>query len=243
MTNQQTSQHFLVESRLTEGKMAELDDRLLELDAEARVQLVLEQLPGVAVMTSSFGAQAAVMLHLLTQVKPDIAVVLLDTGYLFPETYQFIDEMQSRLALNLHVYSAAMSPAMQEARFGQRWKQGIEGLEAFNRDNKVEPLKRAFTELKVGTWFTGIRRDQGESRVATPFVSFRDGCYKVAPIADWSDFDVYEYLRRFDLPYHPLWHEGYISIGDVHTTQSVNEVDDISETRFFGLKRECGIHA
>ena len=243
MTNQQTSPDSLTESHISEHQVAELNQRLLALNAEARIQLVLEQLPGMHVMTSSFGVQAAVMLHLLTQAKPDIAVVLLDTGYLFPETYRFIDDLQNRLALNLQVYSARMSPAMQEARFGQRWQQGVEGLEAFNHDNKVEPLKRAFTDLQVGTWFTGIRRDKGESRIATPFVSYGEGCFKVAPIADWSDRDIYDYLHRFDLPYHPLWYEGYVSIGDVHTTQSLHEVDDVSKTRFFGLKRECGIHA
>ena len=117
MTNQQTSPDSLTESHISEHQVAELNQRLRALNAEARIQLVLEQLPGMHVMTSSFGVQAAVMLHLLTQAKPDIAVVLLDTGYLFPETYRFIDDLQNRLALNLQVYSARMSSAMQEACF------------------------------------------------------------------------------------------------------------------------------
>ena len=89
-------------------------------------------------------------------------------------------------------------------------------------------------------------RSQSDHRRDTPFVQRKtqgtQNLIKVSPIADWSDKDVFEYLKRYDLPYHPLWHQGYISIGDTHTTQSVYEVEDESQVRFFGLKRECGLH-
>ena len=94
-------------------------------------------------MTSSFGIQAAVSLHLVAQQSPSIPVILTDTGYLFPETYQFIDSLQQQLQLNLHVYRAALSPAWQEARYGKLWEQGVEGLERYNQLNKVEPLNQA----------------------------------------------------------------------------------------------------
>lgn len=204
--------------------------------------MTLESLPGVHVLSSSFGAQAAVSLHMLTRVYPDIPVVLLDTGYLFPETYQFVEDLTARLNLNLQVYSNPMSAARQEAIYGRRWEQGIEGIEQYNFDNKVEPMQRALRELNAGTWITGIRRSQSASRENTPFVQFKDDRFKVAPIADWTDRNVFEYLKANDLPYHPLWEQGYVSIGDVHTTQSVHQVDDESQTRFFGLKRECGLH-
>lgn len=215
---------------------------LTKLSARGRVQCALENLPGTHVLTSSFGAQAAVSLHLLTREMPDIPVILLDTGYLFPETYQFIEELTERLDLNLAVYRSPRSPAWQEAVHGPRWKQGIEGLEAYNRENKVEPLQRALKELEVGTWFTGLRRDQSSTRTDTPFVQFNGEHFKVSPIADWNDRDVYQYLSEHDLPYHPLWEKGYVSIGDVHTTVPLHEAGNAEDTRFFGLKRECGIH-
>src|SRR5215471_21198614 len=81
------------------------------LDAEARIQWALENLPGNHVLTSSFGAQAAVSLHLVTRVSPDIPVVLVDTGYLFPETYRFVDELAERLKLNLKVFRSHVSSA------------------------------------------------------------------------------------------------------------------------------------
>lgn len=212
------------------------------MTAESRIACALKSLPGEHVLTSSFGAQSAVMLHLVTRQKPDIPVILVDTGYLFPETYDFVDEMTARLNLNLHIYRPKISAAWQEARHGKRWEQGLRGIEAYNAENKVEPMQRALKELNVGTWFSGLRRDQSGSRVDTPFVQPSGDRFKVHPIADWSDRDVYEYLTAHDLPYHPLWDKGYVSIGDVHTTRSLAEVDSVDETRFFGLKRECGIN-
>lgn len=210
--------------------------------AEERIARALDELPDNHIVSSSFGAQSAVMLHLVTQQAPDIPVVFVDTGYLFPETYRFADELTDMLGLNLRVYRPLVSAAWQEARHGKRWERGLEGLEDYNRDNKVEPMERALRELEVGTWFAGLRRVQSGSREHTSFVQKSGARYKVHPIADWSDRDVSEYLRKHNLPYHPLWDQGYISIGDVHSTRSLAEVSSIEETRFSGLKRECGLH-
>lgn len=215
---------------------------LAGLDAPARVRWMLEHLPGEHVVTSSFGAQAAVMLHLAVTAKPDIPVVLLDTGYLFPETYRFVDDLASRLRLNLHVYRAAESAAWQEARYGKLWEQGVEGIDRYNRINKVEPLQRALDDLRVGTWISGLRRAQSSTRAGVSFVERRDERFKVHPIADWTDRDVGRYLKAHGLPYHPLWDQGYVSIGDWHSTHSLAEAGSAEATRFFGLKRECGIH-
>jgi phosphoadenosine phosphosulfate reductase len=210
--------------------------------AEDRVAWALDNLPGEHIVSSSFGAQSAVMLHLLTQQKPDIPVVLVDTGYLFPETYRFVDELSECLDLNLRIYRALTSAAWQEARYGERWHQGREALSHYNYDNKVEPMERALRDLRVGTWFAGLRRVQADTRQDKQFVERSGDRFKVHPIIDWSDRDVHRYLTKHDLPYHPLWKEGYVSIGDVHSTTSLADVDSIEETRFGGLLRECGLH-
>ena len=212
------------------------------MTAEKRIASALKTLPGQHILSSSFGAQSAAMLHLVTQQAPDIPVVLIDTGYLFPETYNFIDELTERLNLNLKVFSPTTSSAWQEARLGKRWEQGLRGLEEYNLDNKVEPMERALNELGVGTWFSGLRRNQSAERSSTPYVASAGDRFKAHPIADWTDKDIYQYLKKHNLPYHPLWEQGYVSIGDVHTTRSLAEVDSIDETRFFGIKRECGLH-
>lgn len=223
---------------------ATLNARLRALPARARVECAAAALPEGRMLSSSFGAQAAVSLHLVTQVLPGIPVVLVDTGYLFPETYRFVDELAARLRLDLRVYRPAETPARLAARHGKLWEQGAAGIQRYNQIHKVEPMQRALAELGVGTWFAGLRRQQSRTRAAIePLERIGPSRFKVHPLFDWTDRDVYEYLKRHDLPYHPLWDQGYVSIGDWHTTRSLREVgDSIEDTRFFGLQRECGLH-
>src|SRR5690606_21577907 len=110
------------------------------------------------------------------------------------------------------------------------------------RLRKVEPMQRALKELGVATWIAGLRRSQSRSRAKIDFLERKDGRWKLHPIADWTDRDVGQYLTRHALPYHPLWDKGYVSIGDVHTTRPLTADIGVEETRFFGLKRECGLH-
>lgn len=90
-------------------------------------------------LSSSFGIQAAVSLHLVNQICPNIPVILTDTGYLFPETYRFIDELTDKLKLNLKVYRATESAAWQEARYGKLWEQGLKALKSTMRSTKSNP--------------------------------------------------------------------------------------------------------
>jgi phosphoadenosine phosphosulfate reductase len=222
--------------------LATLNRSFETLPAPARIERALEVLPGAHVLASSFGAQAAVSLHLVTQVFPRLPVILVDTGYLFPETYRFVDELTERLHLNLKVFRSDASPAWQESRFGKLWEQGLPGIERYNRMNKQEPMERALRDLDAGTWLSGIRRAQDGSRAHIAPIERRRGRYKVHPIYDWSDRDVGRYLERHKLPYHPLWEKGYLSIGDWHTTRSLPDAGSPERLRFFGLKRECGLH-
>jgi len=218
------------------------ESHLLAASAEDRVQWGLETFGRKIVLSSSFGAQSAVCLHLVTRQRPRIPVILVDTGYLFPETYQFIDRLTERLNLNLKTFRPEMSAAWQEARYGRLWEQGVEGIEQYNQINKVEPLRRALRKLGAKAWISGIRRDQSQSREKTSVIAVKEGIIKLHPIFDWNDRDIYEYLQEHDLPYHPLWDEGYISIGDWHTSHKLTDVSSKDHVRFHGLKRECGMH-
>ena len=180
--------HFTVDQDIDGETLAELNQYLETLSAQERVAWAFKNLPGSHMVSSSFGAQSAVMLHMLTQQQPDIPVVLTDTGYLFSETYSFVEELKKRLNLNLHVYRA-------------------------DRSREQLPVLQ-----KVG------------------------GRFKLYPIIDWTNKDLHYYLKDHDLPYHPLWEQGYVSIGDWHTTRSLEEGMKEQDTRFFGLKRECGLH-
>jgi len=222
--------------------LAATNAQLEALSAEERVAWALAHLPGEFVLSSSFGIQAALMLHLVSQQKSDVPVILTDTGYLFPETYQFIDQLTARLQLNLKVYRAQLSAAWQEARYGKLWEQGVEGIERYNQINKVEPMARALQELNAQTWFSGLRREQSGSRGKLPVLAIQRGRFKFLPVIDWSNKDVFYYFKEFDLPYHPLWEQGYLSVGDTHTTTKWEPGMSEEQTRFFGLKRECGLH-
>ncbi|MFT5277841.1 MAG: phosphoadenosine phosphosulfate reductase [Granulosicoccus sp.] len=222
--------------------LSSINQKLELMTVHQRVEWAMLNLPSNHMVSSSFGAQSAVMLHLLNDVAPGIPVVLTDTGYLFPETYQFIDDMSKHLDLNLHVYTAKLSSGWQEARHGKLWDQGVEGIELYNNLNKVEPMQRAIKALGVKTWFAGLRRQQSASRGQLKVLQKQSQQFKFHPIIDQSNKQLHEYLKAHQLPYNPLWEKGYVSIGDWHTTIALQEGMTEEDTRFFGLKRECGLH-
>ena len=210
--------------------------------AGERIRWALEHFGDGIGMTSSFGAQSAVLLHMVTRQRPDIPVILIDTGYLFPETYRFIDELVERLSLNLKTFRSDLSPGWQESRWGKLWEGGLEGLERYNRMNKVEPMDRALEELGLSATMAGVRRQQSSNREFFPVLASQRGRIKIHPIVDWTDMEIGQYLVANGLPYHPLWDEGYVSIGDWHTSHKLTDGMTAEETRFFGLKRECGLN-
>ena len=207
-----------------------------------RIAWAREQFGNHLILSTSFGIQSAVMLHLVTAQIPDIPVVFVDTGYLFPETYRFAETLTQRLNLNLKTYLPLQSAAHQEAVYGKLWEQGDKGLEEYNRINKVEPMNRAVQELEAKAWLSGLRRSQSSTREHRNATEQQNKIVKIYPIIDWSDKNVYDYLKKNDLPQHPLWEEGYVSVGDWHSTSKLIEGMNPEDTRFGGLKRECGLH-
>jgi phosphoadenosine phosphosulfate reductase len=210
--------------------------------AEERVRWAIETFGDGLVMTTSFGVQSAVMLHLVTRIAPQIPVIFLDTGYLFPETYRFAQELTGRLQLNLKKIVPAMTAAEQEALYGKLWEQGLDGIKQYNFINKIEPMDRAVRELGATAWLAGLRRTQAGTRESLPVVQTQNKIAKVYPIIDWDDRRVYRYLTEHKLPYHPLWEQGYVSVGDWHSTSKLLDGMTEEETRFGGLVRECGLH-
>jgi phosphoadenosine phosphosulfate reductase len=192
-------------------------------------------------MTSSFGAQSAVMLHMVTRIVPNVPVILIDTGYLFPETYQLVKEFTERFSLNLKVYTARVTPARYEALHGKTWEYA-EGMEHYHQIFKVEPLQRALEDLRITAWLAGLRADQTDHRAKLRTVEKQDGIYKVHPVLNWSRKEIGEYMATHGLPYHPLVEKGYASIGDTHSTRPITDGQDEREGRFGGFAQECGIH-
>ncbi len=220
----------------------EVNARLEHADAEETIAWAADTFGAGLVMSSSFGSHSALMLHLATRVVPQIPVVFLDTGYLFPETYQFAEELRERFDLRLEVFNPRMTAARQEALFGRLWDGDEEDLRRYHTMNKIEPMQRALRELGAKAWLAGLRAEQTEFRSGLRKVELQDGTYKVHPILDWSKEDVERYMDQHDLPLHPLYAWGYKSIGDVHSTVPVEPDEDDRAGRRLGEKRECGIH-
>lgn len=221
-----------------------VNQQLIDADAIATVEWSKETFGDGLVMTTSFGIQAAVMLHLVTSIVPNIPVIWIDTGYLPTETYIFADKLTKTLKLNLKVYQSSLSPARMEALHGKLWeKNNVEALNLYDRLRKVEPMQQALKELNATAWLAGLRKGQTEHRQTLNRIELQEDIHKIYPILNWSSKDIYKYLTANDLPYHPYFDLGYVSVGDWHSSRPLS-ADDNNErdTRFQGLKQECGLH-
>ena len=198
-------------------------------------------------LTTSFGIQAAVLLHMIDQLGRELGrplpVIWVDTGYLPPETYRYADQLCQRLHIDLHVAQAGMSPARMEALHGQLWSTGrVEDLELYHRIRKVEPLDRMMDELGVTCWASGVRGSQTDHRRAMQPLDPVRQRWSLRPLLTWSNRDVYYYMQEYDLPQHPLFEQGYSTVGDWHSSSPDGLEATGRATRFGGLKQECGIH-
>jgi phosphoadenosine phosphosulfate reductase len=177
-------------------------------------------------MACSFQKEESVLAHMLTEIEPDARFFTIDTGVLFPETLATWREFEDRFGAKIEVLDA----------------RGPDELWTATRccgEAKVDALERALSD--VDAWITGIRREQATTRAAAPKLDRDDrrGIWKVNPIADWSDKDLWRYIHEHDLPYHPLHDEGYDSVGCAPCTMPGAG----REGRWAGQdKIECGIH-
>lgn len=199
------------------------------------------------VTTSSFGAESALMIHLAIQHKPDIKVIMIDTGYLFPETWRHMEDLRRRFNLNVWVYRTKNDPIAWLKKHGEEEPTWRNDVEACCAANKNEPMDRAMAELRPKAWFRGIRRNQADTRKAARFVEWngRYNCYAVSPMLNWSSKDIYQYMKQNDLPYHPLYEQGYASIGcnPQSCTRAIQAGEDPRAGRWAGSgKVECGLH-
>ncbi len=223
-------------------ELARWNRKLEAYGAPDRIRWAADRYGERLVLSTSFGIQSAVMLHLATRVLPEIPVIFVDTGYLFPETYRFAESLRKRLNLNLKKYHPKESAAEQEALYGRLWEKAVQGLERYNFINKVEPMNRALTELGAEAWMAGLRRAQASTREHLGVLQVQNRLIKIHPVIDWTDRDVYRYLKEHGLPYHPLWEKNYVSVGDWHSSAPLSAGQKPEETRFNGMKRECGLH-
>lgn len=178
-------------------------------------------LDGRTIVTTNFGPNEAVILHLASQVQPDMPVVWIDSGYATRKTYLFAEKLINDLSLNIHVFNPLMSAARRDALMGIPDVDDPQH-EEFTRQVKLEPFGRAMQEMAPDVWLTAVRRDQTEFRKNMEIVSQDKpgGVIKVAPVLEWTEADMQAYLDKHDLP---------------------NETSYYDPTKVLG-NRECGLH-
>ena len=197
--------------------------------------------------SNSLGAEDMVLTDIIAQYQPDITMFSLDTGRLPQETYDLMQEVRKRYSVPLQIYFP--DAAQVEKYVAQNGVNGfydsVENRKACCHIRKVEPLKRALTDKKA--WITGMRRDQAVTRTGLEVSSFDadHGLQKFNPLLDWSNAEVWEYLKQHDVPYNKLHDQFYPSIGCAPCTRAVTPGEDIRSGRWWWENpegKECGLH-
>jgi len=204
---------------------------------------------GKIVLASSFGAEDQVLTHMLMQVNPQVEIFTIDTGRLYPETLELLEITEKRYGFRYKVYR----PNHQSVEIFVKEKgldsiyDSIENRKACCSMRKIEPLQRALQG--AGAWITGLRRNQSASREDVSHVAIDEahgGIYKVCPLANWSDEEVWDYIKKHAIPYNHLHDQGYPSIGCEPCTRAVKPGEDIRAGRWWWEKsehKECGLHS
>lgn len=197
--------------------------------------------PGFAA-TSSFGPESGVLLSLIAKADVDIPVLFLETGFHFPETLEYKERLTKIFGLK-----RVLSLKADAARRAKLMKENQEKPYEANPDlccqvNKVEPLDLALKGYRA--WMSGIRRHQTDHRKAIRIVEeYEGGIYKISPLANMTSRDAWWYLKENQIPIHPLYEKGYMSIGCWPCTRPIQDGDDERSGRWAGkAKKECGIH-
>jgi phosphoadenosine phosphosulfate reductase len=211
------------------------------------VEWAVAQFGDELVRSSSFGAESALLIHMAIQHRPDIKIIFTNTGYLFPETFAHMEALRSRFDLRIWTYRSRHDPIEYLATAGETDPTMRKDINACCAVNKNEPFDRAMNELAPRAWLRGIRRNQADTRKNRQFVewSTRYKCYAFSPLLNMSSKDIYNYMKQHDLPYHPLYEKGYLSIGcnPLSCTRSVLPGEDPRSGRWAGsAKVECGIN-
>jgi len=198
-------------------------------------------------MSSSFGAESAVLIHLAWSVLPRIRVVFVDTGFLFRETNEFAEQLRERFDLDVRIYRPLGEGGEYLQLAGENdpdWRENVERCCAVNKN---EPFDRAMRELRPRGWLRGIRRDQAVTRHERQIVEFsnRFDCHAISPLLNWTPREIHTYMKQHELPWHPLFEKGYTSIGcrPQSCTRPIQIGEHPRAGRWTGqMKTECGLH-
>lgn len=239
----------MILARYTPQRMAQLATRFARSRAEDVLDWALGEFDEAIGYACSFGADGMVLIDMLARNTKPPHIFTLDTGRLPEETHRMIETTRARYGLDIEVFTpkTAMVQQMVSAQGPNLFYHSVENRKRCCYVRKVEPLGRALRGLDA--WITGLRRTQAPSRNAISKVELDDvngGIVKVMPLADWTWDDVWDYIRKNDVPYNPLHDRGYASIGCAPCTRAVEPGEDIRAGRWWWERnghKECGLHS
>ena len=225
-----------------------MKDKLGQVQAAAEswtpqhvLRWAFETFGNTVAISSAFGAEGMVLIDIASRVSQNFRLFTLDTEFLFPETYNLMDEVEQKYGITIERVYPLMSPEEQERSHGPAlWQRNPDQC---CNVRKVEPLRRKLGELQA--WITSIRRDQTPARASAGKIEWDEkfGLVKINPIADWNSTLVWQYIREHDTPYNALHDRSYPSIGCTHCTRAVGPGEDSRAGRWAGTsKTECGLH-
>jgi phosphoadenosine phosphosulfate reductase len=232
---------------IMESIAAELNEKFLGKGAEEILRYFITEYPGKVVLGSSLGAEDQVLTHIMTAIDKQVKIFTLDTGRIFPETYNVLDETNKKYGIHIDVYfpNYTQVEEMVKARGINLFYESIENRKLCCHIRKVEPLKRALSGMKV--WVTGLRKDQTVTRFFTKTVEWDESyqLLKVNPLLNWTEKDVWAFIKEHEIPYNKLHDIGFPSIGCQPCTRAIKPGEDVRAGRWWWEmpeQKECGLH-
>ncbi len=222
------------------------NEELKDLAPKERLEWGVRKFGSQFALTTSFGIQSSVLLHMIKSIQINNAepkIIWVDTGYLPKETYQYAEQLINQFQLEVIVAQSNISPARMEAIEGKLWERNsLKDIERYNLLRKVIPLEDAFSNLKISCWASGVRSNQTDHRRKMHLIDKLKKRITLRPILEWTQKDIFYYMKEHNLPQHPLFMQGYSTVGDWHSSAPDSQKANGRKTRFGGLKQECGIH-
>ncbi|ABB49145.1 phosphoadenylylsulfate reductase (thioredoxin) [Prochlorococcus marinus str. MIT 9312] len=196
-------------------------------------------------ITTSFGIQSSVLLNMVSKLclQKKIKIFWIDTGYLPPETYHYAEKLIVDLSLEIEVLQSELSPARMETIHGKLWETNkASDLDKYHDLRKIKPLENGLEKYKINCWASGVRSSQTENRKEMKFLDLIRQRLSLRPLLNWTNKDIFYYMKENNLPAHPLFSKGYSTVGDWHSSTPDGNKTKGRATRFGGIKQECGIH-
>ena len=231
--------------KTTKYNLEKFNEELINLSSLEILEWALQRFGNNLAFTTSFGIQSSVLLHLIqsSSLKNEVKIFWIDTGYLPKETYLYANTLINKLSLNITILQSEISPAHMEAIYGKLWESNrVEDINKYHQIRKVDPLDNALKKYSINCWGSGVRAQQTTNRGKMKFIELIRDTLSIRPLLGWSQKDIFYYMKEKNLPQHPLFMQGYSTVGDWHSSSAESSNAKGRSTRFGGVKQECGLH-